>query len=434
MIQVTLYGKSLGFIIEQGKKHRFEFSKEWLESGFDISPVLYGLEHNEPIITVSRKDSFMGIPEFLSDALPDKFGNKVIDAYFLKKGIAKKDITVLDRLAYLGKKAIGALEFAPAKNNDSSYQHPLVINKLVSDARSAINGDISEVSQDLIQVGSSAGGARPKALICANSDFSDIRSGLLEDLPASFEHYLIKFDGVDSKSNETDPKGYSNIEYAYYLMAKDAGIEMSPCFLVGEGARQHFVTKRFDRLNGQKRHIQTLCAMTGLDFNDHQAGSYSDYFSVLNVLNLDYVSKLEAFRRMVFNVLAVNRDDHTKNFSFILEKDGTWKLAPAYDITHAYNEKNPNAWTREHNLLINGKGSGISKEDLIEEAQCLELKEGDIERACGKILTVLSHWESYASKSGVLPHKVKQIKQHMEDAKTEYAFAVSETQSMGEKF
>lgn len=421
MIKVSLYGKILGFISEESHHHTFEFSKEWNDSGLDISPILYGRDVPAQIRLRKNNDTFAGLPEFLSDALPDKFGNKIIDAYFLKQGIATKEISVLQRLSYLGTKAIGALEFEPAIQaaDNFNYEHSLKVSKLVEDARHAINGNINDVSHDLIQIGSSAGGARPKALIAANAGFQDIRSGLVS-APKGYKHYLIKFDGVDEHHIEADPQGYTNIEYVYYQMAKLAGINMADCFLLGDSERQHFVTERFDRINNQKHHVQTLCAMTGIDFNQHQSGSYSDYFSVVNTLNLDYDSKVEAYRRMVFNVLSLNRDDHTKNFSFKLDRAGTWFLAPAYDITHAYNETNPNAWTREHNLLINGKGKDITKADLIVESSVLALSDKDIDAVHHQVQDALASWQTLSKDALVLDYKVEKIQQRINQAQRDF--------------
>lgn len=420
MIKVLLYGRVLGFIKDDNQHHVFEFSNEWLASRMEISPILYGDLKTRQLKTRKSRDTFSGLPEFLSDALPDRFGNKIIDAYFSQKeGVASRDITVLQRLSYLGSKAIGALEFSPVVGHHDEYEKSLEVAKLVEDARYAINGKVEQVSHDLIQIGSSAGGARPKALICANEGFSDIRSGLIE-APEGYTHYLIKFDGVDQNNPEADPKGYTNIEYAYFEMARASGIDMSPCFLLGESGRKHFVTQRFDRPKGEKLHIQTLCAMTGIDFNVHQSGSYSDYFNVITALNLDYTSKLEAYRRMVFNVLAVNRDDHTKNFSFSFDRTGLWALAPAYDVTHAYNELNPNAWTREHNLLINGKGCQITQYDLMKEARMLELSENAMNTIHEQILEVLSRWNEFAERNDVTEKKQRQIARHLEQARADF--------------
>jgi len=232
-------------------------------------------------------------------------------------------------------------------------------------------------------------------------------------LPEGYEHYLIKFDGVDANNDACDPQGYSNIEYAYFLMAREAGIDIMDCYLLEEGKRQHFITKRFDRQNNQKIHVQTLCALTGIDFNVFQSGHYRDYFSAIVNLNLSIREKEEAFRRMVFNVLSYNCDDHTKNFSFLMDSNGRWSLAPAYDLTHAYNERNPNAWTKEHNLLINGgitKGLFISLEDMMIESQILELPQKNRVEIVQQVVQSVSQWAEFAEMANVSKAKKSTIK------------------------
>lgn len=414
MLTVKIYGRIIGYLSKDNKHIHFEYDPGFQQSGFEVSPFIFPVSSIRSQKRISN-DTFKGLPEFIADALPDNFGNRVIDSYFAKKGQSKSDVSVLDRLSYVGSKAIGALEFEPYLASKEGYQAPLEVNKLVQDARSAIKGDIESVSQELISIGSSAGGARPKALIGATSDFKNIIAGQY-DLPEGFEHYLIKFDGVDKESVECDPQGYSNIEYAYFLMARDSGIDISDSFLLGEGEREHFVTKRFDRQGNQKIHVQTLCAMSGIDFNEFQSGSYSDYFSAVINLGLPVSSQEDAFRRMVFNVLGVNRDDHTKNFSFLLSSDGTWSLAPAYDITHAYNEVNPNAWTREHNLLINGKGLDISRDDLILESSLLSLNKSVKNKVIDQVLLSVRKWSEFAKLARVGQLKVDAIRSRIEMA------------------
>lgn len=258
-------------------------------------------------------------------------------------------------------------------------------------------------------------------MIGATADFKNIIAGQY-DVPEGFDHYLIKFDGVDAENIECDPQGYSNIEYAYFLMARESGIDMMDCYLLGEGERQHFVTKRFDRTNNQKIHVQTLCALTGIDFNAFQSGSYSDYFAAVINLGLSFSEQQQAFRRMVFNVLAVNRDDHTKNFSFKLSKVGQWSLAPAYDITHAYNEKNPNSWTREHNLLINGKGLNITLEDMLIESSVLSLTDSQKQSIVQNVIDGVNKWQGFANKANVKSSKINSIEQHIIKAIDELKF------------
>lgn len=420
MLSINLYGQTVGYLQIENRLIQFEYDPQFKTSGIEVSPFLLPLSEtgfaNRP-----SDGTFKGLPEFISDALPDRFGNQVINSYYAKQGVSASQIDVLQRLSYVGKKAIGALEFEPQEAYQNNYQVPLEVNKLVQDARSAINGRIGDVSNELISIGSSAGGARPKALIGATPDFKQIIAGHY-DVPEGFEHYLIKFDGVDADNIECDPQGYSNIEYAYFLMAKESGIDIMDCHLLGEGERQHFVTKRFDRINNEKIHVQTLCALTGIDFNAFQSGSYSDYFAAVINLGLSFSEQQEAFRRMVFNVLAVNRDDHTKNFSFKLSQPGQWSLAPAYDVTHAYNEKNPNSWTREHNLLINGKGLNISLEDILIESSILSLTDAQKKSIVQSVIDSVNKWQGFAKKTNVKSSKINSIEQHINKAIDELNF------------
>lgn len=421
MIHAKLYGKSLGFIQVQNRTVEFQYADAWIKTGIEVSPLITPLSRDIHSNRLSQ-DTFRGLPSFIADVLPDKFGNKIIDAYYAKKGISPKDVSLEQRLSYLGNKAMGALDFEPVTNVFKGGESPLELAKLVQDARNAINGNIDEVTQDLIEIGSSAGGARPKAIIGANRDFSKIVHGhsVLSD---GFEHYLIKFDGVDQDNVQCDPKGYTNIEYVYSLIAKSAGINMMDCHLLHNGGLAHFVTKRFDRNHNERIHTITLCGLTALDFNDFQSASYSDYFNAVNLLNLDEDSKEEAFRRMAFNVVGVNRDDHTKNFSFLLDMNGKWSLAPAYDLTHAYNEVNPNAWTREHNLLINGKGLNITFEDMLKESDGLDLSAARRREITDEVIAAFQHWPEWSKEHRVLEHKRNQIQGHIEQAINELSLS-----------
>ena len=414
MIHVKLYGQSLGFVEVKNQRVHFQYAESWLSHGFELSPLITPRSRTIYSDRLSS-EGFRGLPSFIADALPDRFGNKIIDAYYAKLGLSPKDVSIEDRLSYLGNKAMGALEFEPVVDLLQKESSALELSKLVMDARNAINDHLDAVTQDLIAIGTSAGGARPKAIIGANHDFSQILHGHA-DLPQGFEHYLIKFDGVDENNRQCDPKGYTNIEYVYALMARNAGIEMMDCRLVHSGGLDHFVTKRFDRHHHQKIHSITLCGLTQLDFNSFQVASYADYFNTLNLLNLDQKSKEEAFRRMVFNVLGVNRDDHTKNFAFLVDRHGQWSLAPAYDLTHACNEVNPNAWTREHNLLINGKGLRILFNDLLEESGCLELSQSRRWEITQQVIVALEGWGRLSQSHEVSAHKRSQIQRHIQQA------------------
>lgn len=423
MLSISLYERTIGYLSIENQCIHFEYDPLFQDNGMEISPFLLPLSVNNFTSRVSE-DSFRGLPEFISDALPDRFGNQVINSYFESQGIESLQVNVLNRLSYIGKTAIGALEFEPQDDYLHNYQAVLDVSNLVEDAQYIFGKRLEKVSSLLMSTGSSAGGARPKALIGATSDFKNIIAGHY-DVPDDFEHYIIKFDGVDVDNIECDPQGYSNIEYAYFLMARAAGINMMDSCLFREGERQHFVTKRFDRDKNQKIHVQSLCALTGIDFNAFQSGSYSDYFTAVVNLGLSFSEQKEAFRRMVFNVLAINRDDHTKNFSFILSPSGYWSLAPAYDVTHAYNEKNPNAWTREHNLLINGKGLNITMDDIFAESSVLSLSTSQKKEIIQDVISTVKEWPEFAKQATVKRNKVPSIEQHIKTAINDLKLSMS---------
>lgn len=396
MVKVDIHGKTVGFLSEDDNYVEFQYSEEMLNSGIELAPLLIPLQEGIAFrAPKNSRDSFQGLPHFISDALPDQFGNKLIEAHYAKKGISAAGVSQLDRLAYVGTKAMGALEFQPMTSETKERQALLEIKQLMKDARSAIEGRIDDVSADFIRIGSTAGGARPKALIAMHPENKTLVAGN-EVVPKGYEHYLLKFDGLEQQT-PIDANALS-IEYAYYRMAKSCGIDIMPSKQLHEGKASHFMTARFDRNGNKKIHSQTLCGMGGFDFNMRNTFSYSDYFSVVNNLNLDDSQKMEAFKRMVFNVAGVNHDDHTKNFSFLMDDDGRWSLSPAYDLSYNHGNK----WTKEHFLLINGKDSDITYQDLILESNLLGLSEQERSKAITDITEVfLDGWESHALASGV---------------------------------
>lgn len=408
-IKVNIYNQTVGYLSQDGPVLSFMYDADFLNGNIELSPFMLPRASGVYKFNNREDDCFNGLPHFISDALPDKFGNTIINAYFAKQGRSIDSITILERLSYLGKKSMGALEFEPAslKINGNALNDILELQTLIDAARKKIHGELSEVEDILIETSSGVGGARAKALIGYNKKSKLLKSGQM-DIPDGFEHYLIKFDGADGG----DPKGYGNIEYAYYLMAIDSKITMSESFLL---EKQHFTTKRFDREGNKKIHTQTLCSVLGSDFNKPKTSNYADYFNLANCFNLGYQVKLEMFKRMTFNVLLANRDDHTKNFSFLIQENGGWSLAPAYDITHAYNNTNPVAWTREHNLLINNKGTNITKEDLVAEGAILALREQDMQGIINDIQDVANNFTFYADKAGVSGLHKDKITKHLSE-------------------
>ncbi|BBB22575.1 serine/threonine-protein kinase HipA [Abyssogena phaseoliformis symbiont OG214] len=407
-IKVNIFNQTVGYLSQNGSMLSFEYDSDFLNNAIELSPFMLPKTPGIHKFNNRGNDCFNGLPHFISDALPDKFGSTIISAYFAKQGRSIDSITILERLAFLGKKSIGALEFEPAFSvlDNSALDDILNLKVLVDAVKKKIHGELSEVEDILIETSSGVGGARAKALIGYDKKNKLFKPGQ-KDVPDGFEHYLIKFDSVSGD----DPKGYGNVEYAYYLMAVDSGIEMTKSFLLPSGDDEHFMTKRFDRVGNKKIHTQTLCSIIGSDFNRPRSSNYASYFNLANFFNLGYQAKKEMFRRMVFNVVLANRDDHTKNFSFLIKESGEWLLAPAYDITHAYNNTNPNAWTKEHNLLINNKGTGITKEDMVTEGIVLSLRDQDMESIIKDVQNVADNFTFYADKAGVIgPHKDKIIK------------------------
>jgi serine/threonine-protein kinase HipA len=342
----------------------------------------------------------------LADALPDDFGNALIDAWMSSNGVEKRAITTLDRLAYMGKRGMGALEFKPARGTHRESAEPLEMKNLVEAARMVIGGDLSgdveaqAALANIIQVGTSAGGARAKAVVTWNPQTNQIRSGQFDAAPG-FEHWLLKFDGVGKDLELGGSADYGRIEYAYHLMANAAGINMSPCRLLEESGRAHFMTRRFDRevkdKETIKHHVQTLYAMDHLDYKQRATHAYAQLFMTIARLQLGDNANSQVFRRMAFNVMAKNCDDHTKNFAFRLKEGGAWELAPAYDVTYAYNPKGE--WTYQHLMNVNGKFSGITRADLLLEADRFGIRRPlDL---IADVRAALESWQTFARQAGL---------------------------------
>ncbi len=353
-------------------------------------------------------ETYYGLPGLLADALPDKFGNALIDEYLARNGLLPEDITTLQRLLYVGKRSMGALEFEPADQDlrGSVTSVPLDMAHLVEDARRALKGEFSKVAQDIIDIGSSAGGARAKAVIGWNPKTNQVISGQF-DVPEGFEHWLLKFDvGTDGQLGST--AGFGRIEYAHHLMAKEAGVEMSDCRLLEEGGRAHFMTKRFDRIGNDKLHMQSLCAMQHLDFNMPYVHSYDQYLRTILKLNLGADALKQAWVRCLFNVAAVNCDDHTKNFAFLMDKSGKWSLAPAYDACFSHNPAE-GKWTRMHQMQVAGKKWDINANDLIDFAKTYDIPDptGSLQQICHAV----AKWPRFAKEAGVAKDEIDKISQ-----------------------
>ncbi len=383
----------------------FEYDIDFLKSNWNIAPIKMPIESAERrIFTFSElRDlkTFRGLPGLLADVLPDKYGNALINTWLIKQGRPSDSLNPVEILCFLGNRGMGALEFQPAEQKGSVNTSKIELDSLIGIAKEIISGrkdfsasltkDEEKALTDILKIGTSAGGARAKAIIAYNAKTGEVRSGQTE-VPKGFQHWIIKFDGVMDQQFGAS-SGYGRVEMAYYLMAKDAGINMMESRLLEENNRAHFMTKRFDRDTEQgKLHFQSFCAMQHYDFNEVQLYSYEQLFEAMRILKLPYPQAEQLFRRMVFNVMARNCDDHTKNFAFIMNKKGEWNLSPAFDICHAY--RPGSEWVSQHALSINGKRKNITKQDLLAVAQQMNIKKA--EQIIQHIATIVKDWGRYA--------------------------------------
>jgi serine/threonine-protein kinase HipA len=384
--------------------YAFRYTPEFRASGIEPAALHMPTQENRTFLfTDLPVETYKRLPAMLADALPDDFGNALINRWMLDHGIPAENVTALDRLAYMSNRAMGALQFKPARGPGTQHAIALELSELVETARKAVQGDLDgddhaqAALRQIIEVGTSAGGARAKAVIAWNPTTNEIRSGQLA-VPEGFEHWLLKFDGMGKDFELGASQDYGRIEYAYHLMARSAGIRMNDCRLLEENGRAHFMTRRFDREGRNVRHhVQTLCAIAHLDYKKKGTNSYAQLFDTLVRLNLPYEDKEEAFRRMVFNVMARNCDDHTKNFSFRLREGFMWELAPAYDVTFAHNPQGE--WTSQHLMSVNGKFKGFTESDLLTEADRFAIGTGA--RVIQKVRKSVLDWPTFAAKARV---------------------------------
>lgn len=384
--------------------YAFSYTPEFVSTGIEPSPLQMPLSNETYLFTDLPEQTYKQLPAMLSDALPDDFGNALINRYMADHGIEAPDVTPLDRLAYMSHRAMGALVFKPARGPRTQTPTSIELGSLVEQARQAVTGIVTDDAQanaalrSIIEVGTSAGGARAKAVVAWNPTTDEIRSGQLM-APPGFEHWLLKFDGMGSDHELGVPQNYGRIEYAYHLMARDAGITMNECRLLLENGRAHFMTRRFDRAGENSRHhMQTLCAMAHIDYKKKGTNAYSQFFSTMTQLNLPYEDMEEAFRRMVFNVMARNCDDHSKNFSFLLpENSATWELAPAYDVTFAHNPHGD--WTNQHLMSVNRKFKNFEVQDLLVEAD--RFKIGTAKTVINQVRRAILSWPQWSGAAGL---------------------------------
>jgi serine/threonine-protein kinase HipA len=404
LIEVRAWGTTVGAVARDRASgyFAFEYDTPWITRGVELAPLRMPARPGVFVFPDLAERTYCRLPALLADSLPDRFGNALVTATLAEEGVPVEAITSLDRLAYLSDRGMGALEFRPPAGDNPEHPTAIQLADLVVAARRAVKGEFSgdravrDALTQLIQVGTSAGGARAKAVVSFNDATGQIRSGQLE-ADEGFEHWLLKLDGVEGEGFGS-PRGFGRIEYAYSLMARAAGIDMEPCRLQTENGRAHFMTRRFDRRpDGSKVHTQTLCALDHLDFNQADTHSYAQYLAVVDGLDLGADDREQAFRRVVFNVAAVNRDDHTKNLSFCCDEGSQWSLAPAYDVIHAYNPQGK--WTQRHQMSVNGKFEGIGRSDLLELADRHVVPAPG--QVLGEVLAAVERWPEFAEEAGV---------------------------------
>ncbi|MFN5361624.1 MAG: type II toxin-antitoxin system HipA family toxin [Bacteroidota bacterium] len=392
----------------------FEYDSGFKNKNWDLSPLKMPLQATKNIFNFpelkpefnSPIDTFKGLPGLLADVLPDKYGNQLINRWLAQNGRVPNSMNPVEMLCFIGTRGMGALEFEPAALKESKRTFSIEIDSLVDIAQKMLSNKSSFTTNlkkedeqaiiEILKVGTSAGGARPKAVIAYNERTGEVRSGQT-NAPKGFEHWLLKLDGVSDVQLGAST-GYGRVEMAYYNMAIACGIDMMTSRLLEENGRAHFMTKRFDREDGDiKHHIQTLCAIQHFDYNAVSSFSYEQLFQTMRELKLSYPEAEQMFRRMVFNAIARNCDDHTKNFAFRLKKNGQWGLAPAYDICHAY--KPDHQWVSQHSLSMNGKRKGISKNDLLVIGKSIRCKQASI--IIEEIESVIMNWKKFANEVGV---------------------------------
>ena len=428
LAQVKLWGARIGAIHWDADRQLgfFEYDPEFLSSKVEIAPLSLPLGKHIYNFPALNPTTFKGLPGLLADCLPDKFGNALIDTWLVQQGRDRNSFNPVERLCYIGSRAMGALEFEPKLDRKQAATQPLHVDSLVLLANQVLSQrqtlsaafeeqdkSKQEALNQIIQVGTSAGGARAKAVVAWNSQSNEIRSGQV-DAPKGFEHWLMKFDGIHNNKDKelTDPQGFGLVEYSYALMAQKAGIEMSDVQLFEENGRSHFMTKRFDRMinaQGQteKLHMVTLCGLAHFDFNMAGAYSYEQAFDVVQKLGLNKSQQEEFYRRMVFNIVSRNQDDHTKNIAFIMDKTGQWRLSPAYDITFSYNPQGD--WTSQHQMSVHGKRDNFTRDDLLSVAKRFNIMKTRANSMIDQCIDACKHWMDIADQQGVNTHFAQHI-------------------------
>jgi serine/threonine-protein kinase HipA len=405
-VGATALDPALGFYV-------FAYDPGFAATRIEPAPLQMPVDNREQLHVFPDlpQATYQRLPALLADALPDDFGNALIDRWLADRGVPKSEVTPLDRLAYMGRRSMGALEFRPQRGPATRKPMAIELGELVATARQALSGkwssdgDTAAALRTIIEVGTSAGGARAKAVVAWNPRTHEMRSGQV-DAPEGFEQWLLKFDGMGRDRELGASQDYGRIEFAYHRMARAAGITMTDCRLLEENGRAHFMTRRFDREGTHtKHHVQTLCALAHLDFRRRGTNSYAQLFHCIRQLELPREDLVEAFRRLVFNVLARNCDDHTKNVSFRLRQGEPWRLAPAYDVTFAHNPRGE--WTNQHLMSVNGKFRDFDRADLLAEADRFGI--GEAPAILAQVGAAVARWREFAAEAAVAAPEVDRI-------------------------
>ncbi len=426
LAKVRLWGRTIGAVsLEGGKDYAlFQYDPAFARSGIEVSPITMPLGDRVHVLPDLPRNTFHGLPGLLADSLPDQFGNTLIDAWLATQGRTADSFNVVERLCYTGARGMGALEFVPATGPKPKHAKKIEIDSLVRLASEVLShrNDLqvsfadeskAEALKDILRVGTSAGGARAKAVIAWNRNTDEVRSGQIP-AGAGFDYWLLKFDGVAGNKDKEleDPKGYGAIEYAYSLMATAAGVTMSECRLLSEHGRRHFMTRRFDRLDGgEKLHMQSLGALAHFDFNSPGSYAYEQALLIIRQLGLSAGAVEEQFRRMAFNIIARNQDDHVKNIAFLMDKAGNWSLSPAFDVSYSYNPTG--RWTASHQMTMNGKRDEFTMADFRACARSASMKRGRAESIVDEVRAAVAKWPNYAHTAEVMDTWREQIQQNL---------------------
>ncbi len=421
LAEVRLWGSRVGAVSLQGGEAfaSFEYDPDFVHSSIEVSPLAMPLGNGAHRFPGLAPESFKGLPGLLADSLPDRYGHALIDAWLASRGRTADSANAVERLCFIGRRGMGALEFAPEHGPASTASHRIDVEALAQLAAEILaeradltaslrDPDKADALREILRVGTSAGGARAKALVALDPRTNEVRSGQLGVDPG-FQHWILKFDGVDDENRDLGKsRGYGAVEFVYSQLASRAGIEMAECRLLEDGDRRHFMTRRFDRLaDGSKVHMQSLAALAHLDYNQPRAHSYEEVFLAIRQLGLPMAQIEQQFRRMAFNAVARNQDDHVKNIAFLMDRGGSWRLSPAFDLVYAYSEKG--GWTALHQMSINGKRDVFTIDDFRRVGRMASMKRGRAEEILAEVVEAVRTWPELAGDAGVADERIARI-------------------------